>query len=258
MTKATINGTLETSKKRPWWLRAAPLAILAAGTTLVLSMGWHRYISFEQLREHHEALSVWIKARGIWAPVLFGLGYAVMTAFSLPGGALATVVGGFFFGVVTGSIAVILGATMGASILFLAAKSALGEFLRHKSAGWLKRMEEGFREDAFSYLLTLRLIPLFPFWLVNLVPAFLGIKLRTFVVTTFFGIMPGSIVYVSLGNGIGILLDSGGTPDFGIIFKPEVLLPLIGLAILALMPVVYKRYQRRKNGAGGDVDATDT
>lgn len=241
----TSNDRTETASK-PLWLRLLPLAVLICGTVAFFAMGWHKYISFEQLRQHHEALGAWIKAQGIWAPVLFGLAYAVMTAFSIPGGAVATIVGGFFFGLITGSIAVVVGATLGATVVFLAARSALGGFLRRKSQGWLKRMESGFREDAFSYLLVLRLIPLFPFWLVNLVPAFLGVPLRTFVIATFIGIIPGSIVYVSLGNGIGALLKTGGTPDFGIIFKPEILLPLIGMAVLALLPVFYKRYQRSR------------
>ncbi len=235
------------------WVRVLPFAVLLCGLALFLAMGWHRYISFEQLREHRQALEQWIAARGLWAPVIYGLAYAAMIAFSIPGGAVATLVGGFFFGLVAGSITVVVSATVGATILFLAARSALGAILRRKSEGWLHRMEEGFRENAFSYLMVLRLIPLFPFWLVNLVPAFLGVGLRTYVIATFFGIMPGSIVYVSLGNGIGTLLESGGTPDFGIVFKAEILLPLVGLAILSMLPVVYKRYQRRK--AGGRPDA---
>lgn len=237
-------------KKRPLWLRFAPLIVLVCGTIAFFAMGYHRYISFEQLREHHGALAAWIAARGIWAPVLFALAYAVLTAFSIPGGAVATIVGGFFFGLVTGSIAVVIGATIGSTLVFLAAKSALGDFLRRKSEGWLKKMKDGFQEDAFSYLLVLRLIPLFPFWLVNLVPAFLGVELRTFVIATFLGIIPGSVVYVSLGNGIGALLKTGGTPDFGIIFEPAILLPLIGMAILALSPVIYKKFKRRKAATG--------
>ncbi|MDE0149479.1 MAG: TVP38/TMEM64 family protein [Rhodospirillaceae bacterium] len=238
---------------RQRWARVLPLVVLLCGLALFLAMGWHRYISFEQLREHREALEQWVAARGILAPVIYGLAYAVMIAFSIPGGAVATMVGGFFFGLVTGSIAVVVSATVGATIVFLAARSALGAILRRKSEGWLHRMEEGFRENAFSYLMVLRLIPLFPFWLVNLVPAFLGVGLRTYVIATFFGIMPGSIVYVSLGNGIGALLESGRSPDLGIIFRAEILLPLVGLAILSMLPVVYKRYQRRK--AGGKPDA---
>ena len=238
-------------------MRVAPLAILLCGTALFLAMGWHRYISYDQFLEHREALDAWIGAQGIWAPVIFGLAYAVMIAFSIPGGAVATIVGGFFFGLVTGSIAVVVSATVGATILFLAARSALGAVLRRKSEGWLHRMEEGFRENAFSYLMVLRLIPLFPFWLVNLVPAFLGVSLRTYVIATFFGIMPGSIVYVSLGNGIDALIKSGGSPDLGIVFKAEILLPLVGLAILSMLPVVYKRVQRRRSDGLPDAPRRD-
>ena len=253
MTDPTTDPAPTSPNRRSRWVRLAPMAVLLCGLALFLAMGWHRYISFEQLREHREALEQWIAARGIWAPVIYGLAYAAMIAFSIPGGAVATLVGGFFFGLVTGSIAVVVSATIGATVLFLAARSALGAVLRRKSEGWLHRMEEGFRENAFSYLMVLRLIPLFPFWLVNLVPAFLGVSLRTYVIATFFGIMPGSIVYVSLGNGIGALLESGKSPDLGIIFRAEILLPLVGLAILSMLPVAYKRYQRRK--AGGPPDA---
>ena len=108
-------------------------------------------------------------------------------------------------------------------------------------------MEAGFRENALSYLLVLRLVPLFPFWLVNLVPAFLGVKLRTYVIGTFFGIIPGTLVYASIGNGLGSVLDQGRTPDLGIIFRVDILVPLIGLAVLALIPVGYKWYQARKS-----------
>jgi uncharacterized membrane protein YdjX (TVP38/TMEM64 family) len=106
-------------------------------------------------------------------------------------------------------------------------------------------MEAGFRENAFNYLLVLRLIPLFPFWLVNLVPAFLGVPLRTYVVATLLGIIPGSLVYASVGNGLGVVFDQGDTPDLGIIFKPAILGPILGLAALALLPVVYRRYKAR-------------
>jgi uncharacterized membrane protein YdjX (TVP38/TMEM64 family) len=107
-------------------------------------------------------------------------------------------------------------------------------------------MEAGFRENAMSYLLVLRLVPLFPFWLVNLVPAFLGVPLRTYVIGTFFGIMPGTFVYASVGSGLGAILEAGESPDLGIIFKAEILIPLLGLALLALIPVIYKRIKTKR------------
>jgi uncharacterized membrane protein YdjX (TVP38/TMEM64 family) len=107
-------------------------------------------------------------------------------------------------------------------------------------------MEAGFRESAFSYMLFLRLIPLFPFWLVNLVPAFLGVSLRTYVAATLVGVIPGALVYASLGNGLGAILDTGGEPDLGIGFRLDVLLPLLALAVLALLPVAYKKFKVRR------------
>jgi len=115
----------------------------------------------------------------------------------------------------------------------------------------LKKLEDGFQEDAFSYLLVLRLVPLFPFFLVNIAPALIGIPLRTFVVTTLIGIIPGSLVYASVGNGIGMIFDQGGTPDLGIIFEPEVLLPILGLSLLAMVPVAFKRFRALRTSATG-------
>ena len=119
-----------------------------------------------------------------------------------------------------------------------------------KAGPALQRMEAGFRENALNYLLVLRLIPLFPFWLVNLVPAFLGVSLRHYVIGTFIGIIPGTFVYASLGNGLGAILDAGGAPDLKIIFSPEILIPIVGMAVLALLPVVYKRWKARQAKGG--------
>ncbi|MFQ5974287.1 MAG: TVP38/TMEM64 family protein, partial [Alphaproteobacteria bacterium] len=117
----------------------------------------------------------------------------------------------------------------------------------HEQAGPLaEKMEAGFRENALNYMLVLRLIPVFPFWLVNLAPAFLGVSVRVFVIGTFVGIIPGTFVYASVGNGLGAVFDAGGAPDLGIIFEPEILLPIIGLALLALLPVIYKKIQARR------------
>jgi uncharacterized membrane protein YdjX (TVP38/TMEM64 family) len=177
----------------------------------------------------------------------------VMIAFSLPGGAVATIFGGYIFSTVVDGVAgtilaaaiVVIGATIGATTLFLAARTGLGEPLRARAGPGLKRMEAGFRENAMSYLLVLRLVPLFPFWLVNLVPAFLGVSLRTYVIGTFFGIMPGTFVYASVGSGLGAILEAGESPDLGIIFEAKILIPLLGLALLALIPVIYKHFKAK-------------
>ena len=136
-------------------------------------------------------------------------------------------------------------------MLFLVARHALGDVLRGRAGPFVARMEAGFRANALNYLLVLRLIPLFPFWLVNLVPAFVGVRTSTYVLGTLLGIIPGTFVYASVGNGLGAVFDAGETPDLAIIFKPEILLPIVGLALLALLPIAYKRFQaRRKPGAG--------
>jgi uncharacterized membrane protein YdjX (TVP38/TMEM64 family) len=130
---------------------------------------------------------------------------------------------------------------LGATLLFVLARSTFRELFRRKAGGYLSRLERGFKENALSYMLILRLVPLVPFWLVNLVPALLDVSLRIFVTGTFVGIIPGAFVYASVGNGLGAILGLGGKPDLGLIFKPEILLPILGLAALALVPVVYRK-----------------
>ncbi len=158
--------------------------------------------------------------------------------------------GGFLFGTFEAAVYVVIGATLGATGIFLAAKTAFGDVLHARAGPALQKMEAGFQENALSYLLVLRLIPLFPFWLVNIVPAFLGVPLRTYVIGTFFGIIPGVLVFASVGSSIGGVLDSfdpDDPPDLGsIIFQPENLLPLLGLAVLSLLPIVYRRIKARR------------
>lgn len=231
---------------KPLWLRLLPLAILCAGLAAFFALGWHRYISFDTIRIHRGMLMDWVARWGAMSVVAFVLGYALMAAFSIPGGALATIVGGYLFGLWLGAAASVVGATLGAIAVFLAARTALADFLRAKTGGALRRMEDGFRNNAFSYLLVLRLVPVFPFWLVNLVPAFCGVTLRTYALATLIGIVPGSFVFASVGSGLGALLDRGEHPDLKIIFQWDILLPILGLALLALLPVLVRKLQQRR------------
>jgi uncharacterized membrane protein YdjX (TVP38/TMEM64 family) len=153
------------------------------------------------------------------------------------------------FGLVLGTAVAVAAATLGATLVFLIAKTAVGEPLRRRARGRIKRMEDGFQEDALSYLLVLRLVPIFPFWLVNIVPAFLGMRLVTYVAGTFLGILPGTAVIVSVGNGLGEILEAGERPDLSLVFSPEVLGPLVALAALVLSTTLYKRWRRRRNAA---------
>jgi uncharacterized membrane protein YdjX (TVP38/TMEM64 family) len=221
--------------------RFVPLAILALAIVVVLATGLDHYLSFDQLKQNRAQLLDFVDRHALLAPLLFMVIYAAVIALSIPGGAVLTIAGGFLFGVALGTLYVVIAATVGASLVFLAAKTALGDSLRRKAGPWMRRMEDGFRENALNYLLFLRLIPVFPFWLVNLVPAFLGVAFPTYVGATFVGIIPGSLVYASVGNGLGAVFDSGQSPDLGIIFRPAIILPIVGLAVLAILPVAYKK-----------------
>lgn len=234
------------SKGKSPLMRLLPLAVIVAAMAAFFAFDLDRFLSFEALRDHREFLLTWTADNQALAALIFVVGYCVMVALSLPGAVWATLAGGFIFGTWIGGLYVVIGATLGATAIFLIARYALADFFRAKAAGAISKMETGFNENAMSYMFVLRLVPLFPFWLVNLVPAFLGVKLRTYMIGTFFGIMPGSLVYASVGNGLGAVFEQGGTPDLGIIFEPEILGPILGLAALSLIPVIYKRIKAKK------------
>jgi uncharacterized membrane protein YdjX (TVP38/TMEM64 family) len=223
--------------------RLAPLLPLIAAFVAFFALGLNEYISLDMLRENRALLKEWVQLHRTEAALIFIAAYIVVAAASLPAGAVLSVTGGFLFGSVFGTVWIVIGATIGATILFLIARSTLGEPLRQRFSGSIKAMEEGFRRNAFSYMLILRLVPLFPFWLVNLAPAFLGVSLLTFVVTTAIGIIPGAFVFASIGNGLNALFDAGEQPDLSltaIITRPDFYIPIAGLIVLSLIPMVYR------------------
>ena len=222
-------------------IRFIPILVLIVGLVGFLASGGYEYVSLAQLSNHYEWLIGFVAYNAILSGIAYMVFYAVAVAFSIPGGVIFTLVGGLLFGPWVGTVYVVIGATIGACGVFIAARTAFREIFRQRAQVWIARLEEGFRKDAFSYMLVLRLVPLFPFWLVNLVPAFLNVPFRTYALGTLIGIIPGVFVYASVGNGLGTLLEAGDTPDLGIIFQPEILLPILGLAFLAMIPVFYKR-----------------
>ncbi len=241
MTEQTEGPAPEARGLRRW----LPVAVLGLGFVLFLAFGLQRYISFDTLKEHLDLLVAEVSRNEAMVATAFIAIYALVVAFSIPGGAIMTITAGFLFGTVLAACYGVIGGTLGAVCVFLAARTAFGEVLRAKAGPALKRMEAGFRDHAFSYMLFLRLVPLFPFWLVNLVPAFLGVPLRAYFLATLVGVIPGALVYASLGNGLGVILDAGGEPDLGVVFRLDVLLPLLALAVLALLPVAYKKVKVR-------------
>ncbi|TAJ86368.1 MAG: TVP38/TMEM64 family protein [Reyranella sp.] len=227
--------------------RLLPVAILLAGLATFLLLGLDRYFSFEMLARHKATVTAWVAAHRLPAALAFLLAYAIMVAFSLPVAMVATPVGGFLFGTWAGAGLSVIGATLGSIAVFLAARYAFRDLFRARAGTKLARLEDGFRHDDFSYLLFLRLVPVFPFWLINIVPALLGMPIRRYVLATMLGIVPASIIYSGLGAGLGAMLKRGEQPNLGIIFEWHILLPLLGLAVLALLPVVFARWRRRRS-----------
>lgn len=227
--------------------RLAPVALLVGVVAAFFLLDLDRYLSFEALREHRGELLEWVASRPAAAPLLFITIYIAVVGFSLPGATVMTVSSGFLFGAVWGTLYSVVGATIGATALFLVAKTSLGDYLLAKAGPGILRFRQGFDANAWSYLFILRLIPIFPFFLVNLAPAFLGVKLRTYIVATFFGIMPGGFVYALVGAGLGSVFDRGETFSAASVLTPEVMAALAGLAALALLPVLYKKYKGGRN-----------
>ena len=241
------------------WRRFLPAAVLLGGLVLFFALGGQRYLGFDTLESHREALQALVAAHRFAAVLVFIAGYTLMAAFSIPGALVMTVAAGFLFGTLLGAASSVVGATLGGIAVFLVARTALGDLLRDRAGPAVGKMRAGFQEDALSYLLVLRLIPLFPFWLVNLVPAFLGVSLKVFILGTALGIIPGSLVYASVGNGLGAIFEAGDTASIkDAIFAPEVLLPIAGLIALSLLPVIYKKMTHRnvKRGKDGENGAS--
>jgi uncharacterized membrane protein YdjX (TVP38/TMEM64 family) len=246
-THSEIKGT-----SKPLWRKLLPVIVLVVGLVIAWASGVLDLLSFESLRENRDLLQGFVADNPVSSVLVFMGLYVVSVALSLPIGSILTITGGFLFGAFLATSYVVFSATIGATIVYLAARYAFYDLMRAKAGNAVRRMEEGFAENAFSYLMVLRLIPIFPFWLVNLVPALLGVKLRSFVFGTMIGIIPGTFVYASIGDGLGALFDQGKTPDLGIIFEPRILTPIIGLAVLALLPVAYKKLRKRKIGVNAD------
>jgi len=227
-----------------WARRYWPILVLAAGLALFWTLRLDRFVGFEALKEHRTLLIDLVSRHSVAMAAGFVAVYALSAAFSLPVAAVLSIAGGFLFGQGWGTVLNVIGASAGATALFLAARTAIGDSLRARAGPWLRRMEAGFKQNALSYLLFLRLVPLFPFVAVNLVPAALGVSLRDFVIATVIGIIPGAFVYAALGVGLGSVFDRGETFTTKGVLTPELVLALVGLACLALVPVVYKKLKR--------------
>ena len=225
--------------------RLAPLLVLLALVAAAFVLRLDIYLTLDALRDNRAALVAFVQSHGVGAALGFVLAYAAVVALSLPGATIMTLTGGFLFGVSLGAAVNVIGATAGASLLFLIARSAFGDALRERAGPFLARLADGFRKDAFSYLLFLRLVPAFPFWAVNLAPALLGMRFPPFVAATALGIIPGTTVYSAFGASLGQLFDAGAEVRLKDVFSPTLIAALIGLGFLSLLPVVV-RYMRQR------------
>lgn len=208
------------------------------------------FLSFEALAENREALIAFRDANYLGTVLAFIAVYVVIVAFSLPGATIATLTGGFLFATFPGALFNVTAATIGAIAIFLAARWGLGERLAAKmdsSEGRIKKIKDGIDENQWSMLFLIRLVPAVPFFVANLLPALVGVPLSRFAITTFLGIIPGAVVYTSVGAGLGEVFARGETPDLGIIFEPHILLPILGLAALAALPIVIKAVRGKKD-----------
>ena len=237
----TVGEMPETPEKpkKSIFIRLWPVYLIGAVFGLAYYMGWTDYLTFDALRENKAALNGFIESNFILAFVGFIVLYAVLTMFMLPA-SVVTITGGLLFGLYFGTAGTVVGATIGASALFLAAKTSFSDVLRGVAGPFLGKMQKGFDEDALSYMFALRLIPLFPFAVVNIAPALLNAKYRDYLITTFFGIIPGTAAYTWLGAGLGASFDAGENPDLAT-FGANLLPAFVALGVVALIPVAYKK-----------------
>jgi uncharacterized membrane protein YdjX (TVP38/TMEM64 family) len=242
--------------------RCLPLAAVLIVLAIVYANGWHRELSLATLIRHRAAIDGFIAAHKAAAVLAYVGVYIGVAALSIPAGAWLTITGGLLFGTILGALAAVVGATLGATSLFLIAQSAAGAHLARRAGPLVGHFAAGFRADAFNYLLFLRLVPV-PFWLVNLVPALLGVKLRTFVVATAVGIVPATFIFAFFGAGLGSVIDaqeasylacrSVGTSECAVhlepasVLTPTLLAALGGLGLLALIPVLAKKFWWRQS-----------
>ena len=248
--------------------RWAPLVILLGGIAAVYASGLHKYLSLTVIADNRDALMAYVADNSVLAAASYVAIYVAAVAFSLPGAALLTILGGFLFGWLLGGVFTVVAATAGAVAIFLAAKTSLGDTLANRAGPWMEKLSGGFREDAFNYMLFLRLVPVFPFWLVNIAPAIAGVGLGTYAITTLIGIIPGTFAFSTLGSGLDSIItqqqavyqsciaENGAANcefalDAGALVTPQLLAAFAALGVVALIPVVVKKLRARKNATSG-------
>ncbi len=215
------------------------LALFIGGIILFFALGGQKYLNLETLKANRDALIQYTEQHYVTAFIIGFLIYTISTALSLPGGLILSLSMGLVFGRWAGTLLIVLAATLGATLVFLAARYIFADMARKKIGGLAQKINEGFTKDAFNYLLFLRLVPLFPFWLVNLAPAFTNVPLKTYVTATAIGILPGTFVFANLGQNLGRI---SSTKE---LLTPGIFSAFVLLGVFALIPVLYKKYKAK-------------
>jgi uncharacterized membrane protein YdjX (TVP38/TMEM64 family) len=228
--------------------RFAPVAFILGALALGYGMGWQRFFTLDYLAASQTTLKALVADYPVLSRVGFFVAYAAAVAVSFPAASILTIFAGFLFGWLVGGLIVAFAATLGACGLFLAAQTAFGDSLRNRVGGAAKAMSEGFEKDAFNYLLFLRLAPIFPFFVINIVPALFKVPLKTYATATVLGILPGTFAYAFLGQGLGSSLDAatkaGTSLNVKDLVTPQLLTAFIVLALAALLPIIVKRLRK--------------
>lgn len=239
---------MTSQEPRPGLTRHLPLIAIALAAVIGF-FTLRDYLTFETLRDNRDLLIGWRDSHYGLVALGFVAIYVAIVAFSLPGAAVASVTGGFLFGLVAGTGFNVLSATIGAVAIFLAARWGLGKTLNARleaSEGTVRKIKDGLRDNEVSVLLLMRLVPAVPFFVANLLPALVGVKFRNFVWTTAVGIIPGAIVFTWIGVGLGEVFDRGESPDLSLLWEPHILGPLLALSVLAAMPIVLRALRGKK------------
>jgi uncharacterized membrane protein YdjX (TVP38/TMEM64 family) len=224
--------------------RLAGLVVLVAAGALAWHSGAVRILSWPSLVAHRDGWVADAAAHPVLAPLIFAGIYALTVAVFLPVGIWLSLLGGLLFGMWLGTLYTAIGAGSGAVAAFLLARGLLAPFFAARLGGRVARLRDGLARDGFSYLLALRLMPVFPFWLVTLAPALLGMRVAPFASATLLGLLPASLVLNAVGAGLGATLASGAPPKMAMLLRPDVLLPLAALAVLALLPPLWRAWRR--------------
>ncbi len=220
------------------WPRLLVLALFVVGIVAFFALGGDDYLTLETIKSNRDALLTFTDQHYATMLAIAGLIYVASTALSIPGGVVLSLTIGFLFGRWIGTALIVVAATIGAGLVFVAARYLFAEAAQRRAGGLARRLIDGFEENALSYLLFLRLVPVFPFWLVNLVPAFTPMPLRHYLLGTAVGILPGSFVFANLGQSLG-RIDS-----LDALVSSETLMAFGLLGAFALLPVAIRRWRR--------------